>query len=398
MNGRKQFQQTAWLSVLSAVTITLSAQQPMFAPEGRVNLLSADLAALESQERRRDFPCEVKPLKAELGYDMVMHAGYTVPAETRMVVITRVRSVDRPDEDSFHFLQHIRTPSTLSEGIGQFEGRLDAGEGNYHVEWLMRDPGGRICSDFWNFRVEAPVKGFRNQSAVAPGVVQSSRTDPYATIEARSQPARSDTLPSVAVYLSLTPMRQGAALLDAGEEEALASMLRSIVREPNIGKVALVAFNLEQRQVLCRQTEQIDLPAIKAALAQAKMGTVGVNLLAEKKGEDAKFLAFLLGEQQQSPSAVIFLAPRAAISEGIPSFIKSALPLEGVPVFHFSYAPDPKQEPLGDSISKFVQLFQGRTYEIRRPRDFYQAWIDLVGRIRVLSPTRNSARVARASH
>src|SRR5258708_37564217 len=112
------------------------------------------------------------------------------------------------------------------------------------------------------------------------------------------------------------------------------------------------------------------------------MGTGGVNLLAEKRGEDAKFLASLLVGQQQSPSAVIFLAPRAAISEGIPSFIKSALPLEGVPVFHFSYSPDPMQEPLGDSISKFVQLFQGRTYEIRRPRDFYQAWIDLVGRIR----------------
>ena len=47
-------------------------------PAGAVRIFNSDSAILESQEPRKDLPCTVTPIKADLGFDLKFHAGYEV--------------------------------------------------------------------------------------------------------------------------------------------------------------------------------------------------------------------------------------------------------------------------------------------------------------------------------
>ncbi len=47
-------------------------------PGRTVRIFNTDSAILESQEPRKDLPCTVVPIKADLGFDLKFHAGYDV--------------------------------------------------------------------------------------------------------------------------------------------------------------------------------------------------------------------------------------------------------------------------------------------------------------------------------
>src|SRR5207247_9482156 len=69
---------------------------------------------------------------------------------------------------------------------------------------------------------------------------------------------------------------------------ALVATLRSIAREPRIGRFSIVAFNMQEQKVLYRQeaSEQIDFPALGDALNSLKLGTVDLKRLSQKRSEE----------------------------------------------------------------------------------------------------------------
>jgi hypothetical protein len=379
--------------------LPLRAQDLMAAGgNGQVNLLPGDLSVLESQDRRKDIPCQVKITKPELGFDLSMHAGYvvTVPIkdltrERRLLVIARVKNANNPSDEGVLFRQHVQIPEDATEGVGEFDGRFDAGEGKYHVDWLMRDGGGRVCSEFWDFRVESPLKTGSAPLRLASGVVQPSARDPYTKEPQTGE--KDEGLPKISIFYSVAGTKPGSALLEAGEEDALASMLRGILHEPGIGKAQLVAFNLEQRKVLSRQVDQIDLSELKRDLSQLKLGIVDAGALADKGAQEGTFLESLLEEQEGSAAAVIFLGPRVALPEGSSVFKKKGPAQMSIPVFYLSYAPDATQPPSDDAISRFVKTQQGKTFNIHRPRDFFVAWPNVIGKIRQVWSRQDSVPV-----
>lgn len=364
-------------------------------PGAVVRIFNTDLAVLESGERRTDLPCSVTPNKPVLGFDLRFHASYevTVPlrelagSENQLTILFRVTAESRPQEPVY-FLQRFRVPPIEEDAKGDayLQGAFDVGEGKYRVEWLMRDRTERVCSAFWETEAVLPPKDRQIDLAIRPGMIEQAereqfREEPPVMRIAEEQPL------NIKILINFAPQNSHAAALQPIDTSALVSILRSIVRDPRLGRFTLVAFNLQQQKVLYRQeqAERIDFPALGEALKSLNLGTVDVSRLAEKHAETS-FLTRLLRREldtrdQAPPDAVIIAGPKALLEEGIPQEALKEIGEVSFPVFYMNYNLSPQQIPWTDAIGKAVKFLKGQEYTISRPRDLWYAVTEIVSRI-----------------
>jgi hypothetical protein len=166
---------------------------------------------------------------------------------------------------------------------------------------------------------------------------------------------------------------------------ALVSILRNVSREPRIQKISVVAFNVQEQRVVYRQedADQIDFPALGAALSSLKLATVDLKRLSQKRGE-TEFLTSLIVEEMgsgQHPDAVIFAGPKIIVDGAVPEESLRRLGEIDYPVFYMNYNLDPKTNPWRDVIGNAVKHLRGYEYTISRPRDVWYAWTEILSRI-----------------
>ena len=98
------------------------------------------------------------------------------------------------------------------------------------------------------------------------------------------QRAPNEPLLNVKVLVNFAPQNSLSAALQPLDTSALVSILRSIVRDPRIGKFSIVAFNMQEQRVVYRQedVDRIDFPALGAALNSLNLGTIDLKRLERK--------------------------------------------------------------------------------------------------------------------
>jgi hypothetical protein len=192
----------------------------------------------------------------------------------------------------------------------------------------------------------------------------------------------------------------GAATLQPLDIAALVSILRSIAREPRIGKFSIIAFNMQEERVVYRQAgaDRIDFPALGEALTSLNLGTVDLKRLSEKHG-DTEFLADLLKKEvgptnEGHPDALIFAGPKVTLDAGLPADALRQVSGVDFPVFYMNYNVNPLANPWKDAIGHTVKYFRGYEYTITKPRDLWFAVSDLVSRV---VKSRNGKRSASIS-
>jgi hypothetical protein len=266
-------------------------------------------------------------------------------------------------------------PDENSQGF--FQGAFELGEGDYRIDWMMRDPAGLVCSQFWTIKAALPPKLADTALTLPPGAVRGEDPDLFAD-EPPAQ--KTEALPSVKVLLNYAPVDAAAADFRSWDKAALLSILRNISRDPKIGAISLTVFNLEQRRLLYRQppSDRIDFPALGNGVQSLTPGAIEAKALTQS-GPD--FLHDLLNsEPEGSPGAVIFVGPPGA-TEQPSNELLSVLRNLKAPVFYMNYNPDPVASPWADVIARSVQSSQGKRYTIHQPRDLLAAWPDIVSRI-----------------
>src|SRR5205814_1909636 len=131
---------------------------------------------------------------------------------------------------------------------------------------------------------------------------------------------------NVKVLVNFAPQNSRSATLQPLDMNALVAILRSIAREPRIGRFSIVAFNMQEQRVLYRQeaSEQIDFPALGDALNSRKLGTVDLKRLRQKHG-DTEFLTDLITQEMKNgkdpkdrPDALIFAGPKVMLDGNVP--------------------------------------------------------------------------------
>lgn len=364
-------------------------------PNQHPNIFNTDLAVLESGEQRKDLPCTVTPSKPTLGFDLKFHTGYqvTVPLselageQNVLNILFRVTAGGHAD-DPVYFVQHLRVPPIEPDAKGDayLQGAFDVGEGNYHVDWLMRDRSERVCSFNWDSEAALGPKDRSIGLAIAPEAIQRADGDQFK----EEPPVQRDPIDpplDVKVLVNFAPQNSLSAALEPLDTTALVSILRTISRDPRIGKFSVVAFNVQEQRVIYRQdgVSRIDFPALGNALSTLNLGTVDLKRLSDKHG-DTEFLTTLVRKEmtptpQDHPDALVFAGPKVLLdSNPSEDALKDAVDID-FPVFYMNYNLNPQAVPWKDAISHTVHFFRGYEYTISRPRDLWFAVSEMVSKI-----------------
>jgi len=383
----------ACVIVLTTFPVAGQILMPGSSPGGGVRLFNSDAAILEAGETRKDIPCTVSPVKPMLGFDLKFHAGYEVivplkelaGSDNHLTMVFRVYPEHKPDEAAF-FSQRWNVPAIDDDAGGgaQLAGSFDVGEGKYHVDWLMRDRSERVCSHSWDADATLPAKDKQMALDIAAGAVQPAETEPFKQ-EPPVQRGPNDPL-NIKVVVNFAPQDSLSATLQPVDTNALLSILRSIAREPRIGKFSIVAFNMQEQRVIYRQeaATTIDFPAMGQALRSLNLGTVDLKRLSQKHG-DTDFLANFLTQEvvdsKDQPDAIIIAGPKVATEGSLPQdAFRQAGDLK-FPVFYMNYNLNPTANPWRDAIGLAVKTLKGVEFTISRPRDLFFVWTDIIGRI-----------------
>jgi hypothetical protein len=362
---------------------------------GELHMMNTDLAVLEAQDVRKDLLCTVTPSKPVLGFDLRFHAGYDVNvplkdlsgSENRLTILFRVTPSDHKNEPVY-FVQHVHVPAIEDDAKGDatLSGMFDLGEGNYHVDWLMRDRSERVCSFYWDSEAVLPPKDKQIALEIGPSVVRRSQDEQFIEDPPIERTPNSGPPLNIKVLVNFAPQNFDSPALRPLDTVALVSILRRISREPRFGKFSLVAFNIQEQRVIYRQSssERIDFPALGLALQSMKLGTVDLKRLAQKHG-DTDFLTDLIKNEMRSedhPDALVFAGPKIMLDASVPQETLSPIATDvDYPVFYMNYNLNPQQVPWKDSISRAVKVFRGTEYTISRPRDLWFSVSEMVSRI-----------------
>jgi hypothetical protein len=361
------------------------------------------MAVLEAGEPRKDLPCAVINNKPVLGFDLRYHVGYEVSvplkelagSENLLTILFRVTTDNHKDEP-LYFTQRIRVPLIEDDAKGDayLQGTFDVGEGKYHVDWLMRDRAERVCSSYWDVEAVLPPKDKEITLVMPAGSIQPADREQF-----KEEPPvmrRQDEPPlNVKVLINFAPQNNHSATLQPLDTSALVSILRSIARDPRIGKFTVIAFNLQEQKVVYRSenAERIDFPALGESLAALNLGTVDLKRLSQKHG-DTEFLTDLIRREisstPDSTDAVVFAGPKAMLEENIPQDSLKEIGNLKYPVFYMNYNLYPQAVPWNDSIGKAVKFLKGYEYTISKPRDLWFAVSEMVTRIVKLKHVRRS--------
>ncbi|MBM3775251.1 MAG: acetyltransferase [Acidobacteria bacterium] len=356
-----------------------------------MRIFNTDAAILEAREERQDLPCDVTPVKPVLGLDLRFHSGYEVTVPLRELagaenLLTMIFRVTPENGEPVYFSQRINVPSIEADAKGDayLQGAFDLGEGKYHVDWLMRDRSERVCSSNWQIEAALPSRDRQLEVALPPGALQAAERDSFHD-EPSPEKLGAEPPLSVKVIVNFAPQNSRSATLQPLDTSALLAVLRSIAREPRIGKFTLVAFNVQEQRVVYRQdaADHIDFPALGEALQSLSLGTVDLRRLSQKHGETS-FLASLITREvlpDEPVDAVIFAGPKVLLEENVPDQTLKVVGEPEFPIFYMNYNLHPQSTPWRDAIGNAVKFFKGTEYTISRPRDLWYAWTEIVSRM-----------------
>jgi hypothetical protein len=386
------------VAVLSMVVLCREARaQSQLAGTGggALHMMNTDLAVLEAQDVRKDLPCSVTPIKPVIGFDLRFHAGYEVNVplkelsgtENKLTILFRVIPENHKDEPVY-FSQHVHVPSIEDDAHGDatLGGSFDLGEGNYHVDWLMRDRSERVCSFYWDSEALIPAKDKQIALEIPAGTVRRSQDEQFIEDPPIERAPATGAPLNIKVLVNFAPQNFDSPALRPMDTVALVSILRRISREPQFRKFSLVAFNIQEQRVVYRQSssERIDFPALGHALESMKLGTVDTKRLAQKHG-DTDFLTDLIKKEMSAedhPDALVFAGPKIMLDAALPQETLTPLATDvDYPVFYMNYILNPNAVPWRDSISRAVKVFRGTEYTISRPRDLWYSVTEMVSRI-----------------
>lgn len=354
-------------------------------------LLPNDLAALESPQPRNDLQCTAFPVKPVLGFDLRFRVRYQVEVplaeisqSAYVTVLFRVTPRDRRDGVAF-FSRRYDVPEIDSgaKGRAHVEGEVELGSGAYRMDWLMRDARERVCRFSWDLNASLPGRARALHLDLPPGAAEADEEDPFQPAAfSGGQPEQPAA--SIKVLVNLEPMEEGAVTPEPEVLEGVASVLRTIGRDPHFGRFSVVVYSGQGQEVFYRRenASEIDFAALSETVRSLRLGTIDINKLAGG-GNGGGFLSDLLNAELLTgnrPDVALFIGPRAQSTPNI-SLPEGTDTGREMQLFDLAYVPDPTANPWRDSIGKLVKARNGREYLISQPLDLANACQDILARV-----------------
>lgn len=361
---------------------------------GVVRIVNTDMAVLESDDTRIDLPCQLVPVKPELAFDLRFHAAYrvTIPLKElsgggdQLRVLIRVTPVEEPD-NQMYLVDRFSVPPIEDDATGEasLPGGFTLGPGRYKVDWLMRDRSERVCSSHWELEARLGADNRDLPLTMPPNTVAQRSQEPFGE-QPPVERVAADQLLHVKILVNFSPTNPRESTLKPWDVDAIVSILRSIAREPHIGRFSVVAFNMQEERVIYREdnVERIDFPALGEAVNSIKLGTIDYRQLQDPLS-GTRFLTSLLteqlGPQQPEPDAIIIAGPKLMLDKKIPQAALKEAGRASCPIFYMNYNFNPRSNPWRDAIGSALRVYKGLEYTISLPRDLGAALTDMMFRM-----------------
>ena len=357
-----------------------------------------DLASPTLPRARVSLSCTVIADSPVLGFDLRFHSGYraTFRIKTLAAAGGWLQAVIRltpaaPGSKTVVLRQRFTIPDVPLDAKGDvtLSGGFDLGPGRYRVDWMIRDANERVCSSRWELEAK-PGRGEGDLPFTLEPNSISGGEENAADYESQTQRDQAHPL-YVKILLNLSPPKADG-ILSTADAGALLSILSRLVREPNIGRVSLVAFNLRGQKVVYQQEEanKIDFSALTNAWWSPAGSTIDYRFLQDRLSEThfvTKLLTDQLGARTQSPDAIIIVGPKVTLDRKVPLESLRAGGVAMCPIFYLNYNPNPVDEPWADTIGSALKAYkQAISYNIQFPHDLGVAMKKMLSRI-VKAPT-----------
>ena len=325
--------------------------------------------------------CSKSHLDPRLDFHFRFFTGYTIDIPLKQLVapqntfevVLDVRPLSDLEQEPFLYRDSIRIGSVEKglRGEVSLTGAFVVGEGDYEVAWHIKDSYGRGCSLAWEIEAKLPRRSQDVKLSMKPGEIDSA----YTNLFGREVNVRATQGPDYRVKILASfdsPRRRRQAMLHIGDVLPVLAALRALLRDPRYVQFSVLAYSVEDQEVLLRQgfEDGIDFPALGEAVKKLSPATVGFEQLGENKDRD--FLADLIVgelENTEDVDALIFLGADSLLFERIPKELLEGISNRDYPVYFLKTA----WHPWSGATSDAVRKLKGKIYQFRTPRDLSEA-------------------------
>jgi hypothetical protein len=341
------------------------------------------------------IPCKASVFEPHLDFEFRFFTGYRVSIPARemlgpqrpIVLQITVTPLEREDAEPVRMQRSELAgpiPEHLRKQTVEISGSFVVGEGRYAVLWQMYDSLGGYCEVNWEVRAKRRRGEGDLRLSIERGEVGESRVYIFRPQPIEAAPGGPPPL-DLKVYLNLDPWRgrrrnSTRAGIRLFEFVPRLAALRALARHPRVGRIALVAYSVEEQTVYHRQPlgAELDFSAIENALESLSPAFVSIDQLGKEKPRE--FFAETLASDfpgAEPVDAHIFLGPDAEIGRSLPKERVRALERPRAPIFMLQL----NRVPWRGVIGNFVDDLGGREYSFSKPKDLGEAVDDLVSRI-----------------
>ncbi len=351
-------------------------------PEER-ELTSLDLELLGRFSGHGDFPCKMRVSKPELGFDFKFHSSFEAIISNRELddkggpirLVARLKSMKHPEMSSsmvrtiaMNRLQNLDIARETS-----IRGFMLVGEGEYRLEWFLRDAGGRICFDRSDFKARLSRGDRQVHLSLPPDSGQIVGTG-WRNLWVGESTRGSLHLK---VLLNVPPFKDPPRPLWPVDISRFFHIVEALGRDPRVSRLDLMAFNLKDRRVLFREEDVPGIDFERFSKAMQAINSHEIAVASLKDGSDTRFLAKLVRDEvanaREGCDAVVFVGPRATLDREVPDEILDGVETSGPPVHYLRFRYTEYGANWKDSISRVVSAGDGREFSILRPRDLWKA-------------------------
>ena len=330
----------------------------------------------------REIACQVRNFSPFLGFEFRFLTGYMAKVPLREIYGPANRFLLRvavtpiwPETAEGVYFSRIFATEEISggqRGAMQFNGSSATGEGVYDVAWHLQDEFGRFCITRWQIHAKLSKKDRTVDLTLSPGEIAPSLVYLFRK-ESMVPPDPIGKMLRIKFLVSMDVRGGRRVTLPLWRYAPVISILRVMTRHPELAEFSLLAFSLDDQQVLFEQdySDVIDFEGLGKTLEQLTPGTVAVKELGRRKEQD--FFSLLLERElkgDEDCDALIFVGWDLGIGKKVRNAVLEKLELNKIPLFFFNpAAPRGWKGLLGNT----VKALGGTQYKIRRPRDLTNA-------------------------
>ena len=348
----------------------------------------------------RPISCRVRGFPPFLDFEFRFLTGYLaeIPREirgpaNRFLLRVAVNPVWPEAAEGVSFSSRFEVPEIGQNRSGaiRFSHSFATGEGVYDVMWHLQDGFGRFCTTRWTVEVRRSKKDRDVELTLARGEIAPSLVYLFRE-ETPVPPDPAGKMLRVKLLVSMDVRGWRRVTVPLWRYAPVLSIMRVMARHPALAEFSVVAFSLDDQQVLFEQDYEsvIDFPALGETLEELTPGTVTFQQLGKKK--EQKFLADLLekelGDDDES-DAFIFIGWDLRIGKKVAKEALEGLKRSPTPVFYLNPATRLNWRGL---LGNAVKALGGTRYKVRRPRDLPAAIEQMVEKI----PARSARRSEQA--